>query len=428
MKKNKDTDRVVFTKQMRKDYTLLLPQMLPIHFELIQEVFTNNGYKAELLTNEGPSVIREGLKYVHNDMCYPAQLVIGQMLDAVKSKKYDEHKIALIITQTGGGCRASNYIFLLRKALERADLAFIPVVSLSFGLEKNPGFRLTYKIILQGFAGIVYGDLLSLLSNQTRPYEINEGETNETIEKWVKILSLKFKNNSGFIGYAMKNNLLKIAKDFSNIELKQVKKIKVGIVGEIFIKYAPLGNNHLQDFLEQQGCEVMVPPLLGFFLYAMENAKYDKKYYGGFRRVISYPFRKFSLFVVERFEYMTYKNVYKVTDKFVLPKGFAHMKNLCKGIIDHGVKMGEGWLLTSEMLELSELGYKNIICAQPFGCLPNHIAGKGMIRSISERAKDTNIVPIDYDPSSTSVNQENRIKLMLSIAKENADKEQSSQI
>ncbi len=419
----KENNRVIFTKQMKKDYTLLLPQMLPIHFEIIKEVFTNNGYKAELLTNEGPSVIQEGLKYVHNDMCYPAQLVIGQMLDAINSGKYDKHKIALIITQTGGGCRASNYIFLLRKALERANMAYVPVISLSFGLEKNPGFKLTNRIILQGFAGIVYGDLLSLLSNQTRPYEINKGETNELVQKWINILSDKFKNNKGYIGYAMKNNLIRIAKDFNNIELNDEKKIKVGIVGEIFIKFAPLGNNHLQDFLEDQGCEVMIPSLLGFFLYGMENAKYDKQYYGGFKRIMSYPIKKIGLNIVETFENMTYKNVNKVTQKFILPKGFAHMKSLCNGIIDHGVKMGEGWLLTSEMLELSELGYKNIICAQPFGCLPNHIAGKGMIRSVSERAKDTNIVPIDYDPSATSVNQENRIKLMLSIAKENMEKE-----
>lgn len=415
----KKDNRVVFTKKMKDDYTLLLPQMLPIHFELVREVFTNNGYKAELLKNEGPNVIQEGLKYVHNDMCYPAQLVIGQMLDAIKSGKYDKHKIALAITQTGGGCRASNYIFLLRKALERANLEFIPVISISFGLEKNPGFKLTYKIILQAFAGIVYGDLLTLLSNQTRPYEINKGQTDETVEKWVNILSTKFKNNRGYIGYVMKTNLKKITEDFVAIPIKKTNKIKVGIVGEIFIKFAPLGNNHLQDFLEEQDCEVMIPSLLGFFLYGMENSKYDIKYYGGIKRILSYPARKMGLSIIEFFENMIYKNVGKVTNKFTTPKGFAHMKTLCDGIIDHGVKMGEGWLLTSEMLELSELGYKNIICAQPFGCLPNHIAGKGMIRSISEKHKDTNIVPIDYDPSSTKVNQENRIKLMLSIAKEN---------
>lgn len=421
-----NSKRVIFTKKMKKDYTLLLPQMLSIHFEIIREVFTNNGYKAELLTNDGPGVIKEGLKYVHNDMCYPAQLVIGQMLDALNSGKYDKHKIALVITQTGGGCRASNYIFLLRKALERANLEFIPVISISFGLEKNPGFKLTRKIILQAFAGIVYGDLLTLLSNQTRPYEVNKGESDALVEKWISILSEKFKNNSGYIGFVMKNNLKKITEDFTKIPIKKTNKIKVGIVGEIFIKFSPLGNNHLQDFLEEQGCEVMIPSLLGFFLYGMENAKYDIQYYGGFKRIISYPMRKLGLSTIEFFENMIYKNVEKVTDRFIVPKGFAHMKELCNGIIDHGVKMGEGWLLTSEMIELSELGYKNIICAQPFGCLPNHIAGKGMIRSISEKHKDTNIVPIDYDPSATKVNQENRIKLMLSIAKENMGKQNIS--
>lgn len=415
-------NRVLFTKQMKKTHTLLLPQMLPVHFTIIRQVFINHGYKAELLTNEGPNVIQEGLKYVHNDMCYPAQLVIGQMIDAVKSGKYDKHKVALVITQTGGGCRASNYIYLLRKALEKAEMAYIPVISLSIGLEKNPGFKLKPFLLLQSFAGIIYGDLLTLLSNQTRPYEVNKGETNNLIKKWVDIISNKFLDNHGYIGWAMKRNIIDITKDFSKIELNDEKKIRVGIVGEIFIKYAPLGNNHLQDFLESQDCEVMVPSLLSFFLYSLENAKYDDHYYGGLKRRKNFRKNNFFIKIIETFEHMIYKNVSDITDKFILPKGFSHMKTLCEGIIDHGVKMGEGWLLTSEMIELSELGYKNIVCAQPFGCLPNHIVAKGMIRSVTERVKDTNIVPIDYDPSATKVNQENRIKLMLSIAKENIKK------
>jgi predicted nucleotide-binding protein (sugar kinase/HSP70/actin superfamily) len=414
--------RVPFTKEMRKSYTLLLPNMLPIHFKIIREVFQNNGYKAELLLNEGPNVIRQGLKYVHNDMCYPAQLVIGQMIDAVQSGKYDKHKIALVITQTGGGCRASNYIFLLRKALERADMAYIPVISLSFGLEKNPGFRMTSKMLLQAFAGIVYGDLITLLANQVRPYETDAGETNRHIEQWVKYLSQRFSENHGYIGWAMKHNIIAIAKDFASIPSKKEDKVKVGIVGEIFIKFAPLGNNHLQDLLEEQGCEVMIPSLLGFFMYSLENGKWDVKYYGGLKRRFKQPFSSLILYIAEQLEKMVYTNVGDVTDKFVLPKGFAHMKRLSSSIIDKGVKMGEGWLLSSEMLELAELGYNNIVCAQPFGCLPNHIVAKGMIRSVSAVAKDINIVPIDYDPSATVVNQENRIKLMLSIARENKRK------
>jgi predicted nucleotide-binding protein (sugar kinase/HSP70/actin superfamily) len=412
--------RVPFTKEMRKDYTILLPNMLPIHFKIIREIFTNFGYRTELLQNEGPDVIAEGLKYVHNDMCYPAQLVIGQMIDAVNSGKYDKHKIALVITQTGGGCRASNYIFLLRKALENAGMDYIPVISLSFGLERHPGFKLSPMMLIQGFAGIVYGDLLALLANQTRPYEKNPGEADAHVAKWVHSLAGQFAKNSGYIGWAMKRNIVAIARDFAAIPVRRTEKIKVGIVGEIYVKFAPLGNNHLQDFLEAQGCEVMVPGLLGYFLYCLENGRYDIEYYGGIGRKLRYPGRKFVTWFVEQVEMMIYKNVAAVTDRYVLPAGFRHEKSLCEGILDHGVKMGEGWLLSSEMVELGELGYKNIVCAQPFGCLPNHIVAKGVVRSVMERDPDMNVVPIDYDPSTSAVNQENRIKLMLSVAKEKA--------
>lgn len=422
-----EVPRVVFTKEMRKTHTLLLPNMLPVHFKIIREIFINFGYKAELLTNEGPNVIAEGLKYVHNDMCYPAQLVIGQMIDALNSGKYDKHKVALIISQTGGGCRASNYIYLLRKALVKAHMEYIPVVSLSLGLEENPGFKLTKKMILQAFAAIAYGDLIALLANQTRPYEIEKGETNKVIEKWTQILANKFANNSGYIGWAMKRNIIDITKDFDKVKAKKTEKIKVGIVGEIYIKFAPLGNNHLQDFLESEGCEVMIPGLLGYFLYSMQNAHYDKEYYGGFKRKFEMPFRSVVINIVEQIELMIYKNVASTSSKFILPEGFKHEKTLSKGIIDHGVKMGEGWLLSAEILELNELGYSNVVCAQPFGCLPNHIVAKGAIRSINAREPDINIVPIDYDPSTASVNQENRIKLMLSVAKEQLDKKKKEQ-
>lgn len=417
--------RVVFTKEMRKTHTLLLPNMLPVHFKIIREIFVNFGYKAELLTNEGPNVIEEGLKYVHNDMCYPAQLVIGQMIDALNSGKYDKHKVALIITQTGGGCRASNYIYLLRKALIKAEMEYIPVVSLSMGLESNPGFKLTKKMMLQAFSAVAYGDLIALLANQTRPYEVVKGETNKVIEKWSHILATKFANNSGYIGWAMKKNIIDITKDFDNVKIKKTDKIKVGIVGEIYIKFAPLGNNHLQDFLESEGCEVMIPGLLGYFLYSMQNAHYDKEYYGGFKRRVELPFRAAVINIVEQVELMIYKNVANTSSKFVLPEGFKHEKTLCKGIIDHGVKMGEGWLLSAEILELNELGFPNVVCAQPFGCLPNHIVAKGAIRSINSKEPGINIVPIDYDPSTASVNQENRIKLMLSVAREQLDKKKS---
>lgn len=409
--------RVEFTKEMKKDYTLLLPTMVPNTFEIIREAFINLGYKADLLVNESSNVLRTGLKYVHNDMCYPAQLVIGQLIDAVQHCGYDAHKVALVITQTGGGCRASNYIHLLRKALVNAHMEYIPVISLS-NIEKNSGFKFTTKMIMQAFAGLVYGDLINLLSSQVRPYEVTKGETDNVVKKWREILVEKFKHNKGYFGYAMSHNVTQLTKDFAAIPVTDEPKIKVGVVGEIYIKFSPLGNNHLQEMLEEQGCEVMIPSLLGFFMYGLENAKWDYKYYGGFARwkkkMINTPLLK----IAEALESSIYKNVAKTSNRFNVPQGFKHMKTLSSAIIDKGVKMGEGWLLSSEVLELDELGYSNVVCAQPFGCLPNHIVAKGMIRSIAEINSDINIVPIDYDPSSTRVNQENRIKLMLAIAKE----------
>ncbi|HKL60531.1 MAG TPA: 2-hydroxyglutaryl-CoA dehydratase, partial [Sphaerochaeta sp.] len=259
---------VSFTKAMKKDYTILIPNMSPVHFTLVKEVFVNHGYKAILLENQGPNVIREGLRYVHNDICYPAQLVIGQMIDALKSGLYDVDKTALVISQTGGGCRASNYIFLLRKALKRCGMEQIPVISLNLkGMEKNPGLKLTPFMLLQAYAGFVYGDLLMTLSNQVRPYETSKGEADLLVAKWIAYLSEKFANNSGYIGWAMKKNLNDIAFEFAQIERVKSEKIKVGIVGEIYMKYAPLGNNNLQQFLEDQGCEVMVPSMMGFLYY-----------------------------------------------------------------------------------------------------------------------------------------------------------------
>lgn len=413
---------VLFTKEMKKEYTILIPNMSPVHFTLVKEVFVNHGYKTVLLENQGPNVIREGLRYVHNDICYPAQLVIGQLIDALKSGLYDVDKTALVITQTGGGCRASNYLFLLRKALKRCNLEQIPVISLNFkGMEKSPGMKLTPFMLLQAYAGFIYGDLLMTLSNQVRPYEVNKGETNRLVDWWIADLSKKFANNSGYIGWAMKSNLHAICSQFAKIEVNKVKKIKVGIVGEIYMKYAPLGNNNLQQFLEDQGCEVMVPSMMGFLYYGADNAITDREYYGGrfFSSLITQFLMK-QLFKVEKMAL----DAMRREGCFTLPSTYLEMKKLNEGILDYGVKMGEGWLLTAEMLELVHAGYENIVCTQPFGCLPNHICAKGMIRTVTEKAPQANIVPIDYDPSATHVNQENRIKLMLAIAKEKLETNQ----
>ena len=279
---NSRIERVEFTKQMKKEYTLLIPNMLPIHFSLLKNIFKINGYKAELLTNEGQAVIDEGLKYVHNDTCYPALLVIGQMIDALNSGKYDLNKIALVISQTGGGCRASNYIHLLRKALKKSGYGYIPVVSLNLsGLEKNAGFKFTLKFAYQSLMSLAYGDHLMLLKNQVEPYEINKGDSMRIIETWVDKLTAQFKVNKGLTPKSLKQNLDKIVQDFTKIPIEKTEKLKVGIVGEIYIKYSHLGNNNLEKFLLSQNCEVMVPGIIAFMLFKTDNRMEDIRLYGG---------------------------------------------------------------------------------------------------------------------------------------------------
>lgn len=408
--------RLLFTKEMRKEYTILCPMMLPIHFRLIVNVMNNCGYKFELLTTTGPNIVQEGLKYVHNDTCYPALLVIGQFMDALHSGKYDLNKTALVITQTGGGCRASNYIHLLRKALKKAGLEQIPVISMNLSfLEKDPGFTITLSMIRKFVAAIVYGDALMLLRNQNEAYEVNKGESNEKVEKWITALTEQFNRGKGLSLREQTVNLKKIAADLAAVPVQRVPKVKVGIVGEIYIKYAALGNNNLEDFLRSQDCEVNVPGLLNFALFKVDNRLEDIKLYGG--NPVKYLVVKLLMDYLLKMQ-NTLIDTIKSVSGYVAPEPYAHTKGLVKGVIGYGDKMGEGWLLTAEMLELSEQGYENIVCAQPFGCLPNHICGKGMIHKIKAIDEKSNIVPIDYDPSATRVNQENRIKLMLAVARE----------
>lgn len=408
--------RLLFTKEMKKEYTILCPSMAPTHFQLIVNVFNNCGYHIELLTNEGPNVVQEGLKYVHNDTCYPALLVIGQFIDALHSGKYDLDRTALIITQTGGGCRASNYIHLLRKALKKAGLERIPVVSLNMsGLEKNPGFKLTLPMLRKFLAALVYGDALTLLCNQTEAYETHKGESRALIDRWTGELTEQFNQGKGLSLKSLSENLNRIVKDFAKVPIHRVPKIKVGVVGEIYVKYSALANNHLEDFLREQGCEVNVPGLLDFGLFKVDNRLEDIKLYGGnpakfvvVKALMDYLLKIQNILIA----------AIRTEPKFLPPEPYAKIKGLIKDVIGYGSKMGEGWLLTAEMLELAEEGYENIVCAQPFGCLPNHINGKGMIHRLKAVNPATNIVPIDYDPSATRVNQENRIKLMLAVARE----------
>ncbi|MBE6680894.1 MAG: 2-hydroxyglutaryl-CoA dehydratase [Ruminococcaceae bacterium] len=403
----------IFTEEMKKDYTILIPTMLPRHFKIMIGIMKAYGYKAELLENMGPDVITEGLKYVHNDTCYPAQLVIGQMIDALNSGKYDKNKVALMITQTGGGCRASNYIHLLRKALEKAGYGYIPVISLNFsGLEKESAFKMTPAILHRFLYAICYGDLLMNLVNQTKPYELNSGDAEALADLWTERLTAEMAKGKVSRRNAKKNYAL-IIEDFAKIPKGGSPKPRVGIVGEIFVKFSPLGNNNLEDFLVSEGAEVVVPGLLDFCLYVVYNGVLDRKLYG--RNKKSSFLYKFLIKFFESYQMDLIKAI-ESEGSFNPPMPFHEVPPLTEGIIGMGVKMGEGWLLTAEMIELIHEGAMNIVCTQPFGCLPNHIAGKGMMKPIKEKYPEANIVAIDYDSGATKINQENRIKLMLSTA------------
>ena len=415
-----DKTYISFTEEMKKDYTVLVPNMLPMHFTLICKVFRNFGIRAELLTTTGQEIKDTGLKYVHNDTCYPAILVIGQFIHALQSGKYDPHKTALILFQTGGGCRASNYINLLRKALEKAGYEYVPVISMSLtGLEKHPGFTMSIPMIHRLMYAVLYADLLMLLKNQCRPYEIKKGESEAVAQEWTDRLAAEMDTGKRISYRKVKENYRKILEDFRKIPRADGKKVRVGVVGEIFVKYSPLGNNHLEDFLVQEGAEVTVPGLLDFCLYCVYNNMMDTKLLGRGKK--QYPIWRIAFrFFIKKQEDLI--RIIKEESEFEPPTPFLHTVSLVKGYIGLGAKMGEGWLLTAEMLELADKGIPNIVCTQPFGCLPNHICGKGMMRPIKEKNPDINIVAIDYDAGATAVNQENRIKLMLANSRERCGK------
>ena len=404
-----------FTTAMKSTHTILIPSMLPLHFRFLSELFRQEGYHIEVLKNCGSQVSQLGLKYVHNDTCYPALLVIGQFIDALQSGRYDVDHTALLITQTGGGCRASNYIHLLRKALVKAGYPQVPVASLNFsGLEKDSGFKLTLPLIRKLIGCIFYADMLMALRNQVAPYENVPGSADRLVDRWIERICSGVAAGRGYKTGDLKQTFPLIVQDFAAIPVTRVPRVKVGVVGEIYVKYSPLGNNELEQFLASEGCEVNVPGVMGFLQYCVFNTEETRRLYGG------------SLFqewgpeaLLRWLDSIERSMIQAMRDGgFHAPKAFKELLKLPEGIIGLGTKMGEGWLLTAEMVELVQSGYGNIVCAQPFGCLPNHIVGKGMIGLIRERYPEANITPIDYDPSATRVNQENRIKLMLAVAKE----------
>lgn len=406
-----------FTKEMKEGYTILAPQMAKDHFEILEKALSSEGYHIEFLKNVDRKIIDEGLRYVNNDACYPSITVVGQMMEAVKSGRYDVDRLALVMTQTGGACRASNYVGFIRKALAEAGYPQIPVIALSAqGIEKSEGFKITPIMAQKGVLSILYGDLIMRLSNYTRAYEAVEGETDLLKAAWIQKVgrSLVKLNGKNF-----KRQVEDIIRDFSAIELRSQRKPRVGIVGEILVKYLPEANNHLQDILEREGAEVVMPDLMDFFLYCFRNATHKSRLLS--KNKLSGWIANLGVYYVEY--YRSYIRKALQNSKFEAPLYIEQLEEMAQEIVSLGNQYGEGWLLTAEMLELIHQNAPNIVCIQPFGCLPNHITGKGVIKKIRELYPQANIVPIDYDPGASEVNQINRIKLMLSQAKENLMKE-----
>ena len=401
---------------MRRDYTILVPTMLPMHFRLIISAMSTFGYKMELLESSGPEIAATGIKYVHNDTCYPAILVIGQFIHAIQSGKYDPNKVALVLFQTGGGCRASNYVSLLRKALAKAGYGHVPVLAISFSsIEKHPGFTLGVPQYLALASAILYGDLLMMLVNQIRPYELHPGDAQKKAAEWTQKLGTYLGKHAKTSLFGLKKHYHEILADFATIPCEARDTVRVGVVGEIFVKYSPLGNNNLEDFLVSEGAEVDVPGLLDFMLYCVYNSVMDYRLYRRISRG-AYAIWQLAYRLLTRLKQDMISCIRK-QGRFRAPTPFEETIRLGDGYLGIGAKMGEGWLLTSEMLELAHSGCENIVCTQPFGCLPNHICGKGMMKPIKDKNPNVNIVAIDYDPGATRVNQENRLKLMLANAR-----------
>ena len=413
-------EKVLFTEEMRKDYTILCPQMSPIHFDLLEPAMRACGYHLEVLQNDNRHCVDTGLKYVNNDACYPSLLVVGQLMDALLSGKYDLHKTALIITQTGGGCRATNYIGFIRRALKKAGMEYIPVISLNLsGLEKNPGFKMDANLLIRVLFGAAIGDIFMKCVYRMRPYELEKGSVDKVHEKWKKeaaaFVSSKRPTFSGL------SRLMKaIIKDFDNIPIDEnMVKPRVGVVGEILVKFSPTGNNHLVELLEAEGAEAVVPDLLNFFLYCFYNQIYKAEHFGTSKKTA-----RVSALGIKAIEFLRSPatKAFKKSRHFEPSTRIEKLVEYAAPIVSIGNQTGEGWFLTGEMLELIHSGASNIVCTQPFGCLPNHVVGKGVIKEIRKRYPQSNIVAIDYDPGASEVNQLNRIKLMLSTAHKNVKK------
>ena len=409
-------NRVLFTKEMKKDYTLLCPQMSPIHFDLIEPAIRAFGYNMEILQNHNRNAVDVGLQYVNNDACYPSLIVIGQIMDALLSGKYDLNRTAVFMSQTGGGCRASNYIGFIRRALEKAGMPQVPVISVNAnGMETNPGFSITLPMMTKAMQAVVYGDIFMRVLYATRPYEAVPGSANALHEKWKKIcIKALSKRQPAMMEFA--KNVRGIIRDFDNLERLDIKKPKVGIVGEILVKFSPLANNHVVELLESEGAEAVMPDLLDFLLYCFYNSNFKAEHLG--MKKSTARLCNAGIALLEFFRKTARKEL-AASKHFTPPSEIRDLAEMAKGFVSLGNQTGEGWFLTGEMLELIHSGVKNIICTQPFGCLPNHIVGKGVIKELRKNYPESNIIAVDYDPGASEVNQLNRIKLMLATAQKN---------
>ena len=413
---NYECTKKIFTKEMKKDYTILMPQMSPIHFELMEAAVNASGYKVELLRECTEHTVETGLKYVNNDACYPSILTTGQMIEALQSGKYDLNKTALVMSQTGGGCRATNYIGFIRKALKDAGFENIPVISFNFvGMEKMPGFKITMPMVERLLKMLVYGDLLQKMLTKNKAYEINKGETEKLFNTWIEKCKKLIKKSTI---NEFKHSIYEIVDDFEKIELDtSIIKPKVGIVGEVLIKYHPFGNNFIANKLEEEGAEVILPDFMGFIKFIATHKitfnqliKTDKLKAKIFRAAIKL------IDIIEKDEKLALE---KSKKGYLPPCNIWHLEDKVKDVLSIGNQTGEGWFLTAEMIEYMEHGITNIVCVQPFACLPNHVVGKGVIKTIRDKYPEANISPIDYDPGASEANQTNRIKLLMTVAKDN---------
>ena len=418
--------RTEYTKAMHNaGYTILAPQMSPIHFDLLEPVVKHYGFNAVVLDNDNRSAIDMGLKFVNNDACFPSITVVGQIMEAVLSGRYDTDRLAIVMTQTGGCCRASNYVGFIRRALDKVGYSYIPVISLNAnGMEKNEGFKLPPKMLLDAARCIVYGDLFMRCLYRVRPYEMFHGSANALHRQWRDICVESLIDSKSKWTYKKVCHALVEAFDKLPIH-EDMKKPRVGVVGEILVKYMPLANNHLVDLLEQEGAEAVVPDLMDFMNYSLYNGEYQHEFLG--KSWKSAAVAKAGIAAVRALRKPALDALEK-SKRFEAPMPIEEVAELAKPFLSIGNQYGEGWFLTGEMAELILTGAPNIVCIQPFACLPNHVVGKGVIKALKKRYPRANIVAVDYDPGASEVNQLNRIKLMLSTAKKNLEAQSEVQV